>query len=83
MLKSTVTALAAGAMLLSSTAAFAGSLAPAVVEPAPLAPVAVAPAGSLGGWAPLAGLAAAVAVIALVASDSDDDNNATTTPVSE
>lgn len=78
MLKSTVSALAAGAMLLASTSAFAGSLAPAVVEPAPMAPIAVAPAGSLGGWAPLAGLVAAVAVIALVASDDDDDASTTT-----
>lgn len=78
MLKSTVSALAAGAMLLASTSAFAGSLAPAVVEPVPMAPVAVAPAGSLGGWAPLVGLAAAVAVIALVASDDDDDASTTT-----
>lgn len=78
MLKSTVSALAAGAMLLASTSAFAGSLAPVVVEPAPMAPIAVAPAGSLGGWAPLAGLVAAVAVIALVASDDDDDASTTT-----
>lgn len=81
MMKSTVTALVAAATLLSSTAAFAGSLAPAVVEPAPMAPVAVAPVGSLGGWAPLAGLVAAVAVIALVANDSDD--TPTSTPVAE
>lgn len=78
MMKSTVTALVAAATVLSSTAAFAGSLAPAVVEPAPMAPVAVAPAGSLGGWAPLAGLVAAVAVIALVANDSDDNAPAST-----
>lgn len=81
MLKTTVSALAASAILLSSTAAFAGSLAPAVVEPAPLAPVAVAPVGSLGGWAPLVGVAAAVAVIALVAND--DDESTASTPVEE
>lgn len=81
-MKSTVSLLAAGAVMLSSTvAALAGSPAPAQPEYEPVVVIApVGSSGSLGGYAPLIGGAAAIGLILLIASDDDDDTTTTSTP---
>lgn len=61
--------LAAGAMLVSASTAFAGG--PVVVETEPEVPVVVGPTSSFGGMAGAAiPVALALATIAIVASDS-------------
>ncbi|WP_242685192.1 hypothetical protein [Haematobacter massiliensis] len=78
MMKSTVSALAAGAILLSSTvASFAGSVAAPIPEPEPV--VVVGETGSMGGAGTIAAIAAAVAVVALIADDSSDSRRGTAT----
>lgn len=71
MIKSTVSALAAGAILLSTTVSgFAGSVAAPIPEPEPVVVATEDSVGSLGGLGTLAAIAATVAVVALIADDS-------------
>ncbi|WP_091297005.1 hypothetical protein [Gemmobacter aquatilis] len=69
-MKKLSTLLAAGAVLVSASTAFAGGPVVIADEPAPAVAVAPASSGSLGGSALLIPAALAVATIAIIAADN-------------